>query len=47
MLPTLGAQMAQTPEFRDLAKLFRAGEEKVSTMSLFKALLSSGGNRGP
>ena len=47
MLPTLGAQIAQSPEFREVAKMFKAGEDDLSTMSLLKTIISSGSNGGP
>jgi hypothetical protein len=47
MLPTLGAEIAQAPEFREMAKLFKRGEDDLSTMSLLKTLISSGAKRGP
>jgi hypothetical protein len=47
MLPTLSAQIAKSPEFREVAKLFKGGDDDLSTMSLFKTLMSSGKSGGP
>ena len=47
LLPTLGVQIAQTPEFREVAKLFEGGEDDVNTVSLLKSLISSRANGGP
>ena len=41
MLPTLGVQIAETPEFKEVAKLFKGGGDDVSTMSLLKSLISN------
>ena len=47
ILPTLSAQIAKSPEFVEVAKLFKGGKDDVSTMSLLKTLMSSGAKRGP
>ena len=47
MLPTLGAEIAKSPEFKEVAKLLKGSRENVSTLSLLKSLISSEDFRGP
>ena len=47
MLPTLGAEIAKSPEFKEVAKLLKGSRENVSTLSLLKSLISSEDFRRP
>ncbi len=46
MLPTLGAQIAQAPDFGEMTKLFKGNGNDMTSLAVIKTLWSSGAKRG-